>query len=203
MKLPHRRQFLHLAAGAAALPAMSRIARAQAYPSRPVRVIVPFAPAGTTDILARLIGQWLTERLGQSFIIENRPGASTMIGTEAVVRSPADGYTLMVFGTASAINATLYENKYSADQIASLSKLSSSTINELVRFGLLDPRGSLFGFRDLASARQISKLFAHGIALSEIIRSVNEIREWLPEADSPTCASIPPLLTTSNCLVGD
>jgi tripartite-type tricarboxylate transporter receptor subunit TctC len=115
MKLPHRRQFLHLAAGAAALPAMSRIARAQAYPSRPVRVIVPFAPAGTTDILARLIGQWLTERLGQSFIIENRPGASTMIGTEAVVRSPADGYTLMVFGTASAINATLYENKLSYD----------------------------------------------------------------------------------------
>jgi tripartite-type tricarboxylate transporter receptor subunit TctC len=115
---PHllgRRRFLHLAASAAALPALSRIARAQAYPSRPVRVIVPFAPAGTTDILARLIGQWLSERLGQSFIIENRPGASTMIGTEAVVRSPADGYTLMVFGTASAINATLYENKISYD----------------------------------------------------------------------------------------
>ena len=88
---------------------------AQAYPSRPVRVIVPFAPAGTTDILARLIGQWLSERLGLSFIVENRPGASTMIGTEAVVRSPADGYTLMVFGTASAINATLYENKIKYD----------------------------------------------------------------------------------------
>ena len=114
MKLP-RRQFLHLAAGAAALPAVSRVAWAQAYPSRPVRVIVPFAPAGTTDILARLIGQWLSERLGQSFIVENRPGASTMIGTEAVVRSPADGYTLMVFGTASAINATLYENKIKYD----------------------------------------------------------------------------------------
>src|SRR6476660_7536767 len=115
MKLPHRRQFLHLAAGAAALPVIPRFARAQSYPSRPVRVIVPFAPAGTTDILARLIGQWLSERLGQSFIVENRPGASTMIGTEAVVRSPADGYTLMVFGTASAINATLYENKIKYD----------------------------------------------------------------------------------------
>jgi len=114
MKLP-RRKFFHLAAGAAALPAMSRIAWAQAYPARPVRVIVPFAPAGSTDILARLIGQWLSERLGQSFIIENRPGASTMIGTEAVVHSPADGYTLIVFGTASAINATLYENKIRYD----------------------------------------------------------------------------------------
>ena len=108
MKLP-RRQFLHLAAGAAALPAVSRVAWAQAYPSRPVRMIVPFAPAGTTDILARLIGQWLSERLGQQFVIENRPGASTMIGTEAVVRSSADGYTLMLVGTANAINATLYE----------------------------------------------------------------------------------------------
>jgi len=90
MKLP-RRKFLHVAAGAAALPAASRFARAQAYPSRPVRIIVPFAPAGTTDILARLIGQWLSERLGQQFVIENRPGASTIIGTEAVVRAPADG----------------------------------------------------------------------------------------------------------------
>jgi tripartite-type tricarboxylate transporter receptor subunit TctC len=82
MKLP-RRNFLHLAAGAAALPVVSRIAWAQAYPTRPVRIIVPFAPAGTTDILARLIGQWLSERLGQPFVIENRPGASTIIGTEA------------------------------------------------------------------------------------------------------------------------
>ena len=120
-KLP-RRNFLHLAAGAAVLPAVSRIAPAQAYPSRPVRVIVPFAPAGTTDILARLIGQWLTERLGQSFIIENRPGASTMIGTEAVVRSPADGYTLMVFGTASAINATLYAACITMSSSLSLSR---------------------------------------------------------------------------------
>ena len=109
---PHllgRRNFLHLVAGAAALPAVSRIARAQAYPTRPVRLIVPFAPAGTTDILARLIGQWLSERLGQQFVIENRPGASTIIGTEAVVRAPPDGYTLLLVDTTNAINATLYE----------------------------------------------------------------------------------------------
>ena len=108
MKLP-RRKFLHLAAGAAALPAVSRIAWAQAYPTRPVRVIVPFAPAGTTDIAARLMGQWLSERLGQPFVIENRPGASTTIGTEVVVRAPADGYTLLLATPSSAINATLFE----------------------------------------------------------------------------------------------
>src|SRR5262245_58945299 len=108
MKLP-RRQFLHLVAAGAALPAVSRLVFAQAYPARPVRVIVPFAPAGTTDILARLIGQWLSERLGQQFVIENRPGASTIIGTEAVVRAPADGYTLLLVGTPSAINATHFE----------------------------------------------------------------------------------------------
>ena len=110
MKLP-RRTFLHVAAGVAALPAISRIARAQAYPTRPVRVIVPFAPAGTTDIAARLMGQWLSERLGQQFVIENRPGASTMIGTEAVVRAPADGYALLLDTTSSAINTTLFESK--------------------------------------------------------------------------------------------
>jgi tripartite-type tricarboxylate transporter receptor subunit TctC len=108
MKLPHRRQFLHLAAGAAVLPALPRIARAQGYPSRPVRIIVGFAAGGTTDILARLIGQWLSERLGQPFVIENRPGAGTSIGTETVVRAPPDGYTLLLVPTASAINATLY-----------------------------------------------------------------------------------------------
>jgi len=90
---------------------VSRIARAQAYPTRPVRVIVPFAPAGTTDIAARLMGQWLSERLGQQFVIENRPGASTMIGTEAVVRAPADGYALLLVTTSSAINTTLFESK--------------------------------------------------------------------------------------------
>src|SRR5262245_19168991 len=108
MKLP-RRTFLHLAAGAAALPAVSRFAWAQAYPTRPVRLIVPDAPAGASDITARLIGQWLSERLGQQFVIDNRPGANNIIGTEAVVRAPADGYTLLLVGTAQAINATLYD----------------------------------------------------------------------------------------------
>ena len=109
MKLPHRRQFLHLAARAAALPVVSRIASAEAYPSRPVRLIVGAPPGGGFDIVARLIGQWLSERLGQPFVIENRRGASSNIATEAVVRAPADGYTLLQCGTPNAINATLYE----------------------------------------------------------------------------------------------
>src|SRR5262245_40003249 len=95
MKLPHRRHFLHLAAGAAALPAASRIARAQGYPSRPVRWIIGFAAGGPNDALARLMSQWLSERLGQPFVIENRPGASSNIATEAVVKAPSDGYTLL------------------------------------------------------------------------------------------------------------
>ena len=108
MKLP-RRNFLHLAAGAAALPALAHVAVAQTYPSRPARMIVPFAPGGTSDILARLMGQWLSERLGQPFVIENRPGANSNIGTEAVVRAPSDGYTLLLVTAAAAINATFYE----------------------------------------------------------------------------------------------
>jgi len=108
MKLP-RRQFLHLAAGAAALPTISRVAWAQAYPTRPVHIIVPFAAAGAFDIMARLIGQWLSERLGQQFVVENRPGAGGNIGTEVVVRAPPDGYTLLMVGPPHAINATLYE----------------------------------------------------------------------------------------------
>jgi len=104
-----RRTFVHIAAGAATLPAASRIARAQAYPTRPVRIIVGYAPAGGTDITARLIGQWLSERLGQQFIVENRPGANSNIATEAVVRAPADGYTLLMVSAACAINATLYD----------------------------------------------------------------------------------------------
>ena len=109
MKLP-RRNFLHLAAGAAALPAVKRSAWAQTYPSRPVRLIVPLAPGGATDIIARLIGRWLSERLGQPFVIENRPGGGTNIGTEAVVKSPPDGYTLLLASTPNTITPTLYDN---------------------------------------------------------------------------------------------
>ncbi len=108
MKLP-RRSFLHVAAGAAALLAVSRIARAQDYPTRPVRIVVGFPAGGGTDITARLMGQWLSERLGQSFIIENRPGGGSNIGTEVVVRASADGYTLLMVGAFNAINATLYD----------------------------------------------------------------------------------------------
>jgi tripartite-type tricarboxylate transporter receptor subunit TctC len=109
---PHllgRRRFLHLAAGAAALPAVSRFAWAQAYPTRPVRLIVGFGAGSAPDILARLIGQWLSERLGQPFVIENRPGGGGNIGTEAVVRAPADGYTLLMVSSANAANAALYD----------------------------------------------------------------------------------------------
>jgi tripartite-type tricarboxylate transporter receptor subunit TctC len=108
MKLP-RRQFLHLTAGAAALPAVSHFAWAQAYPTRAVRLVVGFPPGGATDITARLIGQWLSERLGQQLVIENRPGAGSNIATEGVVRAAADGYTLLLVSAAHAINATLYD----------------------------------------------------------------------------------------------
>src|SRR4249920_3631620 len=108
MKL-RRRQFLHLAAGAAALSTAPRVAWAQSYPAKPVRWIVGFTPAGGNDIVARLMGQWLSERLGQPFVIENRPGAGTNIATEAVVNAPPDGYTLLLANLANAINATLYE----------------------------------------------------------------------------------------------
>jgi tripartite-type tricarboxylate transporter receptor subunit TctC len=108
MKLP-RRQFLRLAAGAAALPGVSRIASAQAYQTRPVRIIVGIPAGGASDSLARLMGQWLSERLGQQFVLENRPGAGSNIATEAVVRAPPDGYTLLLATAANAVNATLYD----------------------------------------------------------------------------------------------
>jgi tripartite-type tricarboxylate transporter receptor subunit TctC len=108
MKLP-RRRFLRLAMGAVAMPALARVASAQAYPSRPVRIIVGFAAGGSSDIGARLIGQWLQERLGQPFVVENRAGAATNIATETVVRAPPDGYTLLMIGPSSTINATLYD----------------------------------------------------------------------------------------------
>jgi len=109
MKLP-RRRFLHLAAGLAALPALPRLAEAQAYPTRPIKLVAPFPPGGSIDLTARLIGQWLTERLGQPFVIEDRPGAGTNIATEAVVKAAPDGYTLLVVDASPAINATLYNN---------------------------------------------------------------------------------------------
>lgn len=108
MKLP-RRNFLHLAAGAAAFPALSRVAWAQTYPTKPLRLILGYPPGGSADITARLTGQWLSERLGQPFIIENRPGAATNLATEAVVRAAPDGYTLLLIAPANAINATLYD----------------------------------------------------------------------------------------------
>jgi tripartite-type tricarboxylate transporter receptor subunit TctC len=154
MKLP-RRQFLHLAAGAAVLPTVSRVARAQAYPTRPVRLIVPFGPAGATDITARLIGQWLSERLGQQFVIENRPGAGGNIGTEAVIRAPADGYTLLMVGGYIAINATLYE-KLDFDFIRDIAPVAgimvapnvmvvnpsvpAKTVPELIAYAKANPR---------------------------------------------------------------
>jgi tripartite-type tricarboxylate transporter receptor subunit TctC len=130
MNIP-RRRFLQLAAGAAALPALSRMARAQPYPSRPVRLIVPLAPGGATDIVARLMGQWLSEWLGEPFIIENRPGAGGNIGTEAVVRSPPDGYTLLVTSTTNAINATLYD-KLNFNFIRDIAPVATISRNTLV-----------------------------------------------------------------------
>jgi tripartite-type tricarboxylate transporter receptor subunit TctC len=124
LKLAHRRQFLHLAAGAAALPAVSRLAMAQAYPSRPVRVIVPFGTGGGTDILARVIGQWLSERLGQQFFVENRPGAGGNIGTEAVVRAPSDGHTLLIVDASPTVNVTLYD-KLNFDFIHDIAPIAS------------------------------------------------------------------------------
>jgi len=109
MKLSHRRQFLHLAAGAAALSTIPRAANADTYPSRPVRTIVPFAAGGGTDIAARVIAQWLSERLGQQFVVENRPGGGTNIGTEAAAKATPDGYTLLMVGTSNVINPSLYD----------------------------------------------------------------------------------------------
>jgi tripartite-type tricarboxylate transporter receptor subunit TctC len=110
MKLPCRRQLLHLAVGAVTLPTVSRIARAQAYPSRPVRIFVGFPPGGAADTIVRIIAQWLSDRLGQPFIVENRPGAATNVSVQAALTSPRDGYSLVFIATSTAINATLFEN---------------------------------------------------------------------------------------------
>jgi tripartite-type tricarboxylate transporter receptor subunit TctC len=119
-----RRQFLHLAAGAAALPLMSPTAGAQAYPTRPVRLVVGFPAGGANDIYARLIAEWLSKRFGHSFIVEDRPGAASNIATESVVRAPADGYTLLEFSTTSAINETLYYDKLRFDFIRDIAPVA-------------------------------------------------------------------------------
>jgi tripartite-type tricarboxylate transporter receptor subunit TctC len=136
MKLP-RRHFLHLAAGAAALPAVSRMAWAQAYPTRPVRWIVCVAPGGTLDITARLMGQWLSDRLGQQFVIENRPGGGNNIGTETVVRAPADGYTLLLVSAANAINATLYDKLNLV--MAVNPSVPARTVSEFIAYAKTNP----------------------------------------------------------------
>jgi tripartite-type tricarboxylate transporter receptor subunit TctC len=118
-----RRRFLHLAAGAGALSAVSQIAKAQIYPTRPVRLIVGYATGGNADVLARLIGQWLSERLGQQFVVQNRPGAASNIATEAVVRASTDGYTLLLVGSANTINASLYD-KLNFDFIRNISPVA-------------------------------------------------------------------------------
>jgi tripartite-type tricarboxylate transporter receptor subunit TctC len=129
VKLPHRRRFLHLAAGATALPFAPHIARAQAYPARPVRIIVGYAPGGLTDIIARLMGQWLSERFGQQVVVENRPGAGSNIGTEVVARAAPDGYTLLMVAPANAINTTLYD-KLNYDFLRDIVPIAS-----IARFG--------------------------------------------------------------------
>ncbi len=151
MKLP-RREFLHLAAGAAALPAVSRIAWAQAYPTRPVRIIVGLAPGGGTDIVARLIGQWLSERLGQQFVIENRPGAASNVGTEVVVQAPADGYTLLIFGAPAAINATLYD------------KLNFNFIRDIAPVGSIGSVPNLIVVHPSVPAKSVPDLIAYAKA---------------------------------------
>jgi tripartite-type tricarboxylate transporter receptor subunit TctC len=151
MKLP-RRHFLHLAAGAAALPAVSRLAWAQAYPARAVRLIVGFAPGGATDIMARLIGQWLSERLGQQFVIENRPGAGSNIGTEVVVNAPPDGYTLLVATSVNAINATLYD------------KLNFNFIRDIVPVASIHREPHVMEVNPSVPARTVPEFITHAKA---------------------------------------
>jgi tripartite-type tricarboxylate transporter receptor subunit TctC len=152
MKLPHRRQFLHLVAGAAALPAVSRFAWAQAYPSRPVRIMVGFAAGGGADITARLIGQWLSERLGRPFIIENKPGAGGNIGTEFVVNAPPDGYTFLLASVPNAINATLYE------------KLNFDFIRDIAPVGGIIRVPMVLFVHPLVPARTVPELIAYAKA---------------------------------------
>ena len=169
VKLP-RRKFLHLAAGAAALPALSRIASAQAWPTRPVRIVVGFAAGGSTDIYARLTGQWLSERLGQPFVIENRPGAASNIATAAVVNAPPDGYTLLQVTLPNAINATLYEKlsfNFLRDMVpvASIARspgvlvvnptVPAKTVSEFIAYAKANPRKLTMASAGMGSVQHI------------------------------------------------
>jgi tripartite-type tricarboxylate transporter receptor subunit TctC len=147
-----RRQFLHLAATAAAVAVAARTARAQNYPTRPVRIVVAFPAGGTTDVIARLIGQWLSERLGHQFVIENRPGANTNIATEAVVRAPADGYTLLAVGSTSTINAALYD------------KLSFNLLRDLVMVAGLNSSPLVLEIHPAVTANSVLEFIAHAKA---------------------------------------
>jgi tripartite-type tricarboxylate transporter receptor subunit TctC len=151
VKLP-RRQFLHLTAGAVALPAISRIASAQAYPTRPVRIIVGFAPGGGSDIIARLMGNWLSARLGQPFVIENRPGAATNIAAEVVVRSTPDGYTLLLFGSSSAINTTVYD------------KLPFNLVRDIAPVASISREANVMVVHPSAPARTVPEFIAYAKA---------------------------------------
>jgi tripartite-type tricarboxylate transporter receptor subunit TctC len=152
LKLPHRRQFLHLAAGAAALPALSRFAWAQTYPARPVRVVIGFPAGAGGDIVIRIIGQWLSERLGQPFVIDNRPGAGGNIATEAVVRAPADGYTLLLATPPNAINATLYE------------KLNFNFINDIAPIAALTVLPNVMVVNPSVPAKTVPEFIAYAKA---------------------------------------
>jgi len=148
MQLP-RRRFLHLAAGAAALPAVSRMGWAQTYPARPVRMIVAYPPGSGADILARLMGQWLQERLGQPFVIENRPGGSTNIATQAVVNASADGYTILMVHTAGAVNATLYD------------KLNYNFIRDIAPVAALTKAALVMEVNPTVPAKTVSEFIAY------------------------------------------
>ena len=170
MKLP-RRNFLHLAAGAAALPAVSRIARAQAYPARPVRIVVGLAAGSASDIVARLIGQRLSEQLGQPFVVENRPGAGGSLGAEAVVRSAPDGYTLLLCSSADAVNATIYAN-LKFDLIRDITPIASiargplvlvvhpsfpaKTVPEFIAYAKTNPGKISFGSAGIGTVAQLA-----------------------------------------------
>jgi tripartite-type tricarboxylate transporter receptor subunit TctC len=151
MKLP-RRNFLHLAAGAAALPAVSRIARAQAYPTRPVHIVVGFPAGGALDIVARLMGEWLSQRLGQPFVIENRPGAATNIATETVVKARPDGYTILMASTTNTINATLYD------------KLSFNFIRDIVPIAMISSLPLVIVVNPSVPAKSVPEFIAYAKA---------------------------------------